>query len=167
MLQQKTYQARQVGPHIFEPKGPNAPKWYIVDAEDLVVGRLATVLANVITGKHKTTFTQHADTGDFVVVINADKVVFTRNKWEKKVYHRHTGWMGGLKKMTALELKERNPEQILRKAVWGMTSRTPLCRRQMRKLKIYAATEHPHKSQSPQELPANVTRRTILAKKKA
>jgi large subunit ribosomal protein L13 len=91
MLQQKSYQAKQVGAHFFEPIGPNAPKWYVVDAKDQVVGRLASVIAKVIIGKHKPTFTRHADAGDFVVVLNADKVVFTRNKWEGQQYIRHTG----------------------------------------------------------------------------
>ena len=165
MLQQRTYQAKQVGPHAFEPKGPHAPKWYIVDAKDQVVGRLATVLSRVITGKHKPTYTRHADAGDFVVVINADKVVFTRNKLQNKIYYKHTQYAGGLKETTAREMLERKPEEVLRKAVWGMTPKTALARRQMRKLKIYAGDQNPHGSQQPQELPQAVTRRTILEKK--
>ena len=97
MLQQKSYQAKQSGPHFFEPKGPNAPKWYVIDAKDQVVGRIATVIARVIIGKHKTTFTKHADTGDFLIVLNADKVVFTRNKWNGKLYRDHSGYVGGIK----------------------------------------------------------------------
>src|SRR4051812_22686105 len=104
MLQRKTYQAKQSGPHMFETKGPNAPKWYVVDAKDQVVGRLATVLARVITGKHKPTFTRHADAGDFVVVTNADKIVFTRNKWQGKQYIEHSGYIGGIKIKTAKEM---------------------------------------------------------------
>src|SRR3954467_14684756 len=104
MLQQKSYQAKQSGPHFFEPKGPNAPKWYVVDAKDQVVGRLATVIARVITGKHKTTWTRHADSGDFVVVLNADKVVLTRNKWEGKLYVSHSDYAGGIKIKTARQM---------------------------------------------------------------
>jgi large subunit ribosomal protein L13 len=166
MLQQKTYQAKQSGPHFFEPKGPNAPKWYIVDAKDQVVGRLATVIARVILGKHKTSFTRHADAGDFVVVINADKVVFTRNKWNGKLYRNHTGFIGGLKTRTAKEMLERAPEEILRLAVYGMTNKSSLARHQMKKLKIYTGAEHPHKAQNPVALPAGVTRRTVVSRPK-
>src|SRR6476469_8311176 len=97
MLQQKSYQAKQYGPHFFETQGPNAPKWYVVDAKNQVVGRLATILARVMIGKHKPTFTQHAYTGNFIIGINADKVVFTRNKWNDKLYRDHSGYVGGLK----------------------------------------------------------------------
>lgn len=166
MLQRKTYQAKQSTPHYFETKGPNAPKWYVVDAKDQVVGRLATVIARVITGKHKPTFTRHADAGDFVVVLNADKVVFTRNKWDGKLYRDHSGYVGGLKTKTARQMLARHPEEILRRAVWGMTTHSNLARHQMKKLKIYAGAEHPHVAQNPQALPAGVTRRTVLVKSK-
>ncbi len=166
MLQQKTYQAKQSGPHFFETEGPNAPKWYVVDAQDQVVGRLATVIARVITGKHKSTYTRHADTGDFVVIVNADKVVFTRNKWEGKLYVSHTGYVGGLKTRTAKEMLARDPEEILRQAIWGMTNKSSLARHQMKKLKLYAAAEHPHAAQNPQALPAGAIRRTVLGTKK-
>lgn len=166
MLQQKSYQAKQSGPHFFEPKGPNAPKWYIVDAQDQVVGRLATVIARVVTGKHKPTFTRHADAGDFVVVLNADKVVFTRNKWDGKLYRRHSDFVGGLKTVTARQMLERHPEEILREAVWGMTNKSSLARHMMKKLKIYTGAEHPHVAQNPQPLPAGVTRRTVVGAKK-
>jgi large subunit ribosomal protein L13 len=162
MLQQKSYQAKQSGPHFFEPKGPNAPKWYIVDAKDQVVGRLATVIARVIQGKHKTRYTRHADTGDFVVVLNADKVVFTRNKLDGKLYREHTGYVGGLKTLTARQMLQRRPEEVLRLAVYGMTNKTSLAKHMMKKLKIYTGTEHPHKAQNPQPLPAGVTRRTVV-----
>jgi large subunit ribosomal protein L13 len=166
MLQQKSYQAKQSGPHFFETKGPNAPKWYVVDAKDQVVGRLATVLARVVTGKHKPTFTRHADAGDFIVVLNADKVVFTRNKWNTKLYRKHTGYVGGLKTFTAKDMLQRNPEEILRQAVWGMTNKSSLARHQMKKLKIYTADQHPHTAQNPQPLPAGTVRRTVVAKAK-
>jgi large subunit ribosomal protein L13 len=165
MYIQKTYQAKQVGPHLFEPKGPRAPKWYVVDATDQVVGRLATVLTRVITGKHKTTYTRHADAGDFVIVVNADKVVFTRTKWDKKLYRRHTDYVGGLKTMTARQMLERHPTEILREAVWGMTNKSSLANHMMKKLKIFAGPEHTHQAQNPQALPAGTQRRTVLTKK--
>ncbi|MBS1963950.1 MAG: 50S ribosomal protein L13 [Bdellovibrionales bacterium] len=164
MLQQKSYSAKQVGPHFFEPKGPNAPKWYVVDAKDQVVGRIATVIARVITGKHKATFTRHADTGDFLIVLNADKIQLTRSKWTKKDYYDHTDFVGGLKIKSARELHERHPTEILRRAVWGMTGKTSLARHQMKKLKLIVGTEHEHKSQNPQPLPAAATRKTVAAK---
>ena len=167
MQLQKTYQAKQSGHHYFEPTGPNAPKWYIVDAKDQVVGRLSTVIARVITGKHKPTYTSHADTGDFVIIINADKVVFTRNKWDGKLYRTHSDFVGGLKTKTAREMLAAHPEEILRQAIWGMTGKSSLARHQMKKLKIYAGAEHPHAAQEPKELPASVKRHTVLAKKSA
>jgi large subunit ribosomal protein L13 len=166
MLQQKSYQAKQFGPHMFETKGPNAPKWYVVDAKDQVVGRIATVIARVVTGKHKPTYTKHADTGDFVVVLNADKVVFTRDKWDGKLYRDHTGYVGGLKTKTAKEMLAAHPEEILRRAVWGMTNKSSLARHQMKKLKIYTGMEHPHLAQQPQPLPAGVVRRTVVSRPK-
>jgi large subunit ribosomal protein L13 len=165
MLQQKTFQAKQFGPHAFEPKGKLTPKWYIVDAKDQVVGRLSTILARVISGKHKPTFTRHADAGDFVVVINADKVALTRNKWEGKKYYDHSGYVGGLKIKSAREMMDRHPTEILRRAVWGMTTKSQLAHRQMVKLKLYAGSEHPHKAQNPQALPVSATRRTVLERK--
>jgi large subunit ribosomal protein L13 len=166
MLLPKTYQARHEGPHFFETTGPNAPKWYVVDAKDQVVGRLATVIARVITGKHKPTYTRHADAGDFVIVLNAEKVVFTRNKWNGKLYRDHTGYIGGLKTKTAKEMLGRQPTEILRRAVWGMTNNSSLARHQMKKLKLYTGTEHPHKAQNPQPLPAGTVRRTVLSASK-
>jgi len=162
MLQQKSYQAKQSGPHFFETTGPNAPKWYVVDAKDQVVGRIATVIARVVTGKHKPTFTKHADTGDFVVILNADKVVFTRNKWSDKLYRDHSGYVGGLKTKTAKEMLIKHPEEILRRAVWGMTNKSSLARHQMKKLKIYTGTEHPHAAQQPKALPSGAVRRTVV-----
>jgi large subunit ribosomal protein L13 len=114
-------------------------------------------------GKHKPTFTRHADTGDFVVVLNADKVVFTRNKWNDKLYRDHSGYVGGLKTKTAKEMLARHPEEILRRAVWGMTNKSNLARHQMKKLKIYAGAEHPHAAQNPQPLPASVVRKSVLS----
>jgi large subunit ribosomal protein L13 len=166
MLQQKSYQEKQVGAHFFEPKGPNAPKWYVVDAKDQVVGRLATILARVIIGKHKPTFTRHADAGDFVVVLNADKVVFTRNKLDGKLYRKHTTYVGGLKTYTARDMLKRNPEEVLRQAVWGMINKSSLGRHQMKKLKLFTGDTHPHTAQNPQALPKAATRRTVLTQAK-
>ena len=128
-----------------------------------MVGRLATVLARVITGKHKPTYTKHADTGDFVVVLNADKIQFTRNKWDDKKYYEHSDFVGGLKIKTAKEMLQRRPTEILRLAVYGMTNKSSLARLQMKKLKLYTAGEHPHVAQNPQKLPLAASRRTVAA----
>ena len=122
-------------------------KWYLVDASNKIVGRMATQIAMRLRGKHKPIFTPHADTGDFVVVVNAEKVVFTGKKWDRKIYYRHTGYMGGLKEITAGKLLEKNPEEILRLAVKRMLPKNSLGRRQLKKLKIYAGTSHPHEAQ--------------------
>ncbi len=122
-------------------------KWYLVDASDRVVGRMATQIAMRLRGKHKPIFTPHADTGDFVVVVNAEKVVFTGKKWDKKIYYRHTGYMGGLKEITAKKLLEKKPEEILRLAVKRMLPKNSLGRRQLKKLKIYTGPRHPHEAQ--------------------
>ena len=122
-------------------------KWYLVDASNKIVGRMATQIAMRLRGKHKPIFTPHADTGDFVVVVNAEKVAFTGKKWDRKIYYRHTGYMGGLKEITAGKLLEKNPEEILRLAVKRMLPKNSLGRRQLKKLKIYAGTNHPHEAQ--------------------
>ena len=122
-------------------------KWYLVDAKDRVLGRLATQIAMRLRGKHKPIFTPHADTGDFIVVINANKVTLTGRKWDKKIYYRHTGYTGGLKEITAKKLLEKKPEDILRFAVRGMLPKNSLGRRQLKKLKIYSGSEHPHEAQ--------------------
>jgi large subunit ribosomal protein L13 len=128
-------------------------KWHIVDATDLVVGRAAVVIANVLRGKHKTSFTPHVDCGDNVIVINADKVKFTGNKLADKVYYKHTGYAGGIKGVTAEKvLGGRFPERVLEKAVERMIPRGPLGRQQMRNLRIFKGTEHPHEAQNPETL---------------
>ena len=128
-------------------------KWHIVDATDLVVGRAAVVIANVLRGKHKTSFTPHVDCGDNVVVINADKIRFTGKKLADKVYYKHTGYAGGIKGITAAKVLEgRFPERVLEKAVERMIPRGPLGRDQMRALHLYNGTEHPHAGQDPQTL---------------
>ena len=127
-------------------------RWYLVDAEDKVVGRLATQIAIRLRGKHKPIFTPHADTGDFIVVINADKVKFTGAKWDKKFYYRHSGYVGGLKKISARDLLEKKPEDILRLAVKRMLPKNSLGRRQLKKAKIYAGPDHPHEAQKLEKL---------------
>jgi large subunit ribosomal protein L13 len=128
-------------------------KWVLIDAEGLVVGRLATVVANRLRGKHKPTFTPHVDDGDNVIIINADKVVFTGKKFTDKVYYWHTGHPGGVKERTARQLLEgRFPERVVEKAIERMIPRGPLGRRQMKNLRVYAGTEHPHVAQQPETL---------------
>lgn len=127
-------------------------KWYVVDAEGQTLGRLATQIARVLRGKNKPQYTPHVDTGDFVVVVNAEKVVVTGKKAEQKVYRRHSGYPGGMKETSYARMMERKPTEILRKAVRGMMPRGRLARQQLRKLKIYAGPEHPHAAQSPQRL---------------
>jgi large subunit ribosomal protein L13 len=127
-------------------------KWYVVDAEGKILGRLASEIARVLRGKNKPQYTPHVDVGDFVVVVNADRVIVTGRKAEQKVYRRHSGYPGGMKQTTYERMLERRPEEILRKAVYGMMPKTRLARRQMSKLKIYVGPEHPHAAQNPQRL---------------
>jgi large subunit ribosomal protein L13 len=127
-------------------------KWYLVDAKDRVLGRLATQIAIRLRGKHKPIFTNHADTGDFVVVVNADKIVLTGSKWDNKIYYHHSGYTGGLKQISAKKLVEKSPEDLLRFAVRGMLPKNSLGRRQLKKLKIYAGSDHPHQAQQPEKL---------------
>lgn len=125
-------------------------KWHLIDAEGLVVGRLAVIIANHLRGKHKPSFTPHVDCGDNVIVINADKVRFTGRKLGQKVYYKHTGYAGGIKGVTAGKVLEgRFPERVLEKAVERMIPRGPLGRQQMRNLRLYSGTEHPHAAQNP------------------
>ena len=125
-------------------------KWHLVDAEGRTLGRLATEIATVLRGKNKPQYTPHVDTGDFVVVVNAERVVVTGKKAEQKVYRRHSQRPGGLKEVSYEQMLERKPEEILRKAVRGMMPKTRLGRQQFRKLKLYAGPEHPHEAQNPQ-----------------
>ena len=127
--------------------------WHLIDADGLVVGRLASIIANILRGKHKPSFTPHVDCGDHVVVINAGKVKFTGKKLDGKIYYKHTGYVGGLKETTAGKILEgRFPERILEKAVERMIPRGPLGRDQMRALHLYNTTEHPHGGQAPAPL---------------
>jgi large subunit ribosomal protein L13 len=125
-------------------------KWHVIDAEGQTLGRLATEIARLLRGKNKPQYTPHVDTGDFVVVVNAEKIVVTGRKAEQKVYYRHTGYPGGLRETSYETMLERKPTEILRKAVRGMMPRTRLGRQQFRKLKIYAGPEHPHEAQAPE-----------------
>ena len=128
-------------------------KWVLIDAEGLVVGRLASIIALRLRGKHKVTFTPHMDDGDNIVVINADKVVFTGRKREQKVYYHYTGFQGGIKERTARFILEgRFPERVVEKAVERMVPRGPLGRKQMGNLRVYAGAEHPHEAQQPEKL---------------
>lgn len=128
-------------------------KWVLIDADGLVVGRVATIVANILRGKHKPSFTPHIDCGDHVVIINAEKVRFTGNKMTDKVYYKHTGYAGGIKETTpAKVLGGRFPERVLEKAVERMIPRGPLGRDQMRNLRIYAGSDHPHGAQNPELL---------------
>jgi large subunit ribosomal protein L13 len=126
--------------------------WVIVDATGQTLGRLATQIADVLRGKRKPTYTPHIDTGDFVVVINAEKISVSGNKRADKLYHRHSGYPGGLKTRTLGEMLERRPEEVIRLAVKGMLPRNRLARKQLTKLKIYAGPEHPHVAQKPQPM---------------
>lgn len=126
--------------------------WYIVDASLYTLGRLASAIAPRLRGKHKPQYTPHVDTGDYIIVINAEKVRVTGRKEEDKVYHRHSGYPGGIKSQTLRELRESHPERIIELAVKGMLPRNPLGRAVARKLKVYKGSEHPHSAQQPQEL---------------
>jgi len=127
-------------------------KWYLVDAEDKILGRLATQIAMRLRGKHKPIYTPHADTGDFIVVVNAEKVALSGKKWDKKIYYRHSGYIGGLKEISARKLLEKKPEDVLRFAVRGMLPKNSLGRRQLKKLKIYVGPENPHEAQQLEAL---------------
>lgn len=127
-------------------------RWYLVDAEDQVLGRLATRVATMLMGKTKPVYTQFLDTGDFVVVVNADKVRLSGSKLDSKVYYSHSGYPGGLKKITARQLLARHPDRLVRNAVKGMLPKNKLGRKMLRKLKVYAGAEHPHQAQQPDEI---------------
>jgi large subunit ribosomal protein L13 len=140
----KTYSAKP---------GEVAREWYLVDAQGQTLGRLATQIADTLRGKRKPQFTPHVDTGDFVVVVNAEKIAVTGNKLDQKRYYRHSGYPGGLRSRTLREQLDRRPTEVLRTAVRGMLPKNRLARRQLTKLKIYAGPEHPHEAQNPRPLP--------------
>ena len=139
----KTYSAKP---------GEIAREWYLVDAEGQTLGRLATRIADTLRGKGKPQYTPHVDTGDFVIVVNAEKITVTGNKLDQKMYHRHSGYPGGLRSRTLREQLDRRPTEVIRTAVRGMLPKNRLARQQLTKLKVYAGPEHPHVSQNPQPL---------------
>jgi large subunit ribosomal protein L13 len=127
-------------------------RWYLVDADGKTLGRLATRIADALRGKDKPQYTPHVDTGDFVIVVNAEKIAVTGSKLDSKIYYRHSGYPGGLRQRTLREQLERRPTEVIRKAVKGMLPKNRLAAAQLRKLKVYAGPEHPHSAQSPKEL---------------
>jgi large subunit ribosomal protein L13 len=127
-------------------------KWYVVDAENKVLGRLASEIAARLRGKHKPTFSTFIDNGDFIVVTNADKIQLTGKKWDDKKYYRHTGYIGGIKETSAKELLEKHPTDLVMKAVKGMLPKNKLGRAQLKKLKVYTGAKHPHEAQQPEVL---------------
>lgn len=126
--------------------------WFIVDLEDKVLGRMATEIAKVLRGKHKAIFTPSVDTGDFVIVLNAEKVRLTGHKLDQKIYYRHSGYTGGITATTAGKMLETKPEELIKKAVRGMLPKNKLGRQMFRKLKVYCGADHPHQAQQPKEL---------------
>jgi len=135
-------------------------KWYVIDAEDLVLGRLSTEVARILRGKHKPTFAPHLDTGDHVIVVNAEKVVLTANKAEQKIVYRHSGYPGGLKARSFADAQAAKPEEAVRRAVRGMLPKNRLGRQMLTKLKVYAGPNHPHSAQKPEPLDIAAARRT-------
>ena len=134
----------------YTPKGGEITRqWHVIDATDVVLGRLASQAATLLRGKHKTTFAPHVDTGDFVIIINAEKVALTGSKLQKKRAYRHSGYPGGLKSTSYAELLEKNPTRAVEKAVKGMLPKNKLAAQQLSKLKVYAGAEHPHQAQQP------------------
>ena len=132
--------------------------WFVVDATDQVLGRLATRVAKVLSGKHRASWVPYLDTGDFVVVTNAAKIRLTGNKFDEKMYHRHTGYPGGLKSISAKDLQAKYPERLIEAAVRGMLPKTKLGRKQFKKLKVYKGGNHPHEAQQPKPLPTSARR---------
>ena len=144
----------------FSPKSTDIQRaWYVVDADGLVLGRMATEVARVLRGKHKPIFAPHVDTGDHVVIVNASKVVLTSDKAQKKIVYRHSGYPGGLREQTFADLLEKKPEEAVRKVVRGMLPKTTLGRQMLKKLKVYAGPTHPHAAQDPQPLVVDHARR--------
>jgi large subunit ribosomal protein L13 len=137
----------------FSPKpGDIERDWFVVDATDLPLGRLASEIAQLLRGKHKPTYAPHVDGGDFIVVVNAEKVAVTSDKSQSKIYYRHSGYPGGIKAETFESLRERRPEAVIERAVRGMLPKTKLGRQMLRKLKVYAGPDHPHAAQKPEAL---------------
>ncbi len=127
-------------------------KWFVVDAEGMTLGRIATKIADVLRGKNKANYTPNVDCGDYVVVVNADKVKLSGKKWEQKMYYSYSGYQSGLKEFTAEKMVQRHPEHLVQHAVKGMLPKNKLARQVLKKLKVYASAEHPHQGQSPEKL---------------
>ncbi len=142
-LKKSTYSAK---------KTDNLEKWWIVDADGAVLGRLASVVASRLKGKNNPLYTPHVDCGDFIVIVNAEKIVLTGNKTKDKIYYQHSGYIGGLKSITAGKLLEKKPEEVIRYAVKGMLPKNTLGRALFKKLKVYSGNEHPHEAQQPKPL---------------
>ncbi len=137
----------------FVPKGGEIHRqWFLIDASNVVLGRLSTTVARLLRGKHKPSFTPGLDVGDFVIVVNAARVRLTGKKWHDKKYYRHSGDPGHLKQQTAQELRDKTPERLIRYAVWGMLPKNRLGRQLFKKLKVYSGPEHPHQAQQPQQI---------------
>ncbi len=136
----------------FAKKNEVEHKWYLVDAKDKVLGRLATRVATYLRGKNKSVFTPNVDTGDFVVVVNAEKIKLTGKKMDEKIYYHHSGYIGGIKAATARERLAKDPEDVIKDAIWGMLPKNRLGRAMLKKLKVYRGPEHPHAAQKPEIL---------------
>jgi large subunit ribosomal protein L13 len=136
----------------FPKEGDITPRWFVIDAEGQVLGRLSTKIANIISGKSKPTYTPFLDTGDHVIVINAEKVLLTGAKESDKMYRRHTGYPGGLKESAARFVRVEKPEQMIEEAVWGMLPKNRLGRKMLKKLKVYRGGQHPHEAQQPEKI---------------
>ncbi len=147
MIGKRTYMAKP---------GEVEQKWWLIDAEGKTLGRIATEIATLLRGKHKPEYTPHVDTGDFVVVINAEKVRLSGNKLSQKMYYRHSGYYGNLRSFTAREMLEKHPEELIKHAVKGMLPKNTLGRHMFKKLKVYAGSEHPHEAQQPEEYKIDV-----------
>jgi large subunit ribosomal protein L13 len=142
-----TYQAK---------KGEVKRAWHVIDATDKIVGRLATEVVTILRGKHRPQFTSHVDTGDFVIVTNAEKMKYSGNKLTKKVFYQHSGHIGGIKATSARDLLKKNPEKLLKTTIWGMLPKNSLSEKVLKKLKVYSGPNHPHTSQQPKALSLKV-----------
>ncbi len=136
----------------FPKKGDIEPRWFVIDAEGKILGRLSTIIARILSGKNKPTYTPFLDTGDHVIVINAEKIILTGKKETDKVYRRHSGYPGGLKQQEARFVRAQKPEAMIEEAVWGMLPKSKLGRKMLKKLKVYRGTDHPHQAQKPERV---------------
>ena len=149
----ETFNERVSAVRTYSPKASEIERaWYVVDAEGLTLGRMSTEVARILRGKHKPTFTPHLDTGDHVIIVNAEKVVLTSNKAETKQVYRHTGYPGGIRSSTYAEMLDRKPAEAVRRTIRGMLPKNRLGRQMLSKLKVYAGPDHPHASQKPKVL---------------